>query len=130
MGIFDRLTTPAINEFKTFSPNGSIYAPNYVVNNSLPSSSLASLQSNLHAIDGDGVAEPGYSTGENGDVNREVFKQAQQYDDGHSDTLPNKSQLYLHKPRPTRYTSPTKDWVYVNYNSENTYLNSFKPGSK
>ncbi len=131
MGILERLLTPAISELGSFISNGSIYAPNYFAFFSLPKSQLATEQSNLHVYEsGERDPEPGYSTGENGDVNREVFKQARKYDDGHLYTLPDKSKLYLHKPRPTRYTSPNQDWVYVNYTSENKYLNSFTPENK
>lgn len=129
MGIFDRLTTPATAASRSFSPNGSIYAPNYVVNNSLPKSPLSTKQSKLHADNN----SAGYSTGDDNEINQEVFRQVQQYDDGHDFTLPNKEQLDYHIPKPSEiaYTIlPTSTRITPIYNSENTYLNSFKPGSK
>lgn len=130
MGILDRLTTPAINEFKTFSPNGSIYAPNYVVTNGkVPESPLSTKQSKLHAVDvGGGNAVPGYSTGDTDEINNEVISQAHQYDDGDSSfPLPGKGELDYHKPKATTYTSPNGNQVTVNYTSGRTYLMSFDP---
>jgi len=124
MGILDRLSTPAINEFKTFSPNGSIYAPNYIVTNGkVPESPLTTKQSKLHADNN----SAGYSTGEDDKINNEVFAQVQQYDDGHEFTLPGKGELDYHKPKATTYISPNGDQVTVNYTSGRTYLMSFDP---
>ena len=128
MGILDRLSTPAINEFKTFSPNGSIYAPNYIVTNGkVPESPLTTKQSKLHADNN----SAGYSTGDDDTINNEVISQAYQYDDGDdSFPLPGKGELDYHKPKSTTYTSPNGNQVTVNYTSGNTYLNSFKSGKK
>ena len=130
MGILDRLLTPATTkEAKSFSLNGSIHAPNYFAIFSLPKSPLTTPQSKLHAVDsGGGNAEPGYSIDViGGKYDSEVFTQAQRYDDGHEFALPNKGELYYHKPQSTNYLSPNGDQVNVNYTSENTYLKTFTP---
>jgi hypothetical protein len=125
MGILERLLTPAINEFKTFSPNGSIYAPNYIVTNGkVPESPLTTKQSKLHADNN----SAGYSTGDDDKINNEVISQAYQYDDGDdSFPLPGKGELDYHKPKETTYISPSGDQVTVNYTSGRTYLMSFDP---
>ena len=126
MGIFDRLTKLATTkEAKSYSPNGSIYAPNYVVTDGkVPESPLSTKKSKLHADDG--IA--GYSTGDDNKINNEVLTQAQQYDDGEdSFALPIKEKLHLHEPKSTTYISINRDQVTVNYTSERTYLMSFDP---
>jgi hypothetical protein len=130
MGILDKLLNPTISESGSFISNGSIYAPNYVVaNGDVPKSQLATPQSKLHAVDvGGGNAEPGYSIDViGGKYDSEVFTQAQRYDDGHEFALPNKGELYYHKPQSTTYLSPSGDQVTVKYTSENTYLKTFTP---
>jgi hypothetical protein len=128
MGILDKLLNPTISESGSFISNGSIYAPNYFAFFSLPKSQLATPQSKLHAVDvGGGNAVPGYSTGEDDTINKEVFTQAQRYDDGHEFALPDKGNLFYHIPQSTTYLSPSGDQVTVKYTSENTYLKTFTP---
>ena len=129
MGILDKLNQLATEKkLKELSPNGSIYAPNYIVDGAYPTSSLSTKLSKLHAVDiGGGNAVPGYSTGEDDKINNEVFTQVQQYDDGHDFALPGKGELDYHKPKATTYISPSGDQVTVKYTSENTYLKTFTP---
>ena len=129
MGIKDKLNQLATEKkLKELSPNGSIYAPNYIVDGAYPTSSLSTKLSKLHAVDiGGGNAVPGYSIGDDNTINNEVFTQAQQYDDGHDFALPGKGELDYHKPKATTYISPSGDQVTVNYTSGRTYLMSFDP---
>jgi len=121
MGILDRLkqlaTTP---EAKSHSPNGSEYAPNYVVNNPYPQNPLSTISSSLHA---DREGNPGYSL--NGAGLSEVQKLYNEYDDGSTYTLPPSSDL--DNPQATYYTDlQTGDKVTVLYTSKNKYLDSIK----
>jgi len=103
MGILDKLNKLATEEkFKTLSPNGSIYAPNYVVaNGDVPKSKLAGEESPLHAGK-DGTE--GYSL--NGNSSAEVTKLYNEYDDGIANALPNPTE-YENFPDPTgRFIPP------------------------
>ncbi len=101
MGLKDKLNKLAEDEkFKTLSPNGSIYAPNYIVNGAYPTSSLAGEESPLHASK-DGTA--GYSL--NGEKSAEVTTLYNGYDDGVSNTLPTPTVLE-NFPDPTGKFTP------------------------
>jgi hypothetical protein len=101
MGIKDKLNKLATKEpFITLSPNGSIYAPNYIVDGAYPTSSLAGEDSPLHASK-NGTA--GYSL--NIDRLAEVTKLYNEYDDGVSNTLPKPTE-YNTFPDPTGKFTP------------------------
>jgi hypothetical protein len=125
MGILDRLkqlaTTP---EAKSHSPNGSEYAPNYAVEGSLPSSSLAGKFSPLHAINNGALpSTEGYSL--NGNYVAAVMGLYFLYDDGQINTLPKPSKL--NDPQSTEYNDlQLGTTVTVLYTSKNNYLNSLK----
>ena len=123
MGILDRLTQLATTfEAKSHSPNGSEYAPNYVVSGSLPRLKLAGDESPLHATK-DG--KEGYSL--NGAKEKEVRELYNEYDDGMVNSLPSLDKLTLDNPQPTHYKDlQTGDPVTVLYTSKNNYLNSLK----
>jgi hypothetical protein len=101
MGLKDKLNQLATKEpFKTLSPNGSIYAPNYIVNGAYPTSSLAGEESPLHASK-NGTA--GYSLNGNGEA--DVTTLYNGYDDGVSNTLPKPTE-YDTFPDPTGKFTP------------------------
>jgi len=111
MGILDKLNKLATDEkLKTLSPNGSIYAPNYVVaNGDVPKSKLAGEESPLHASKN---GTEGYSL--NGEGVADVTKLYNEYDDGVVNTLPNPTN-YENFPDPTNtFTppyNPTKKYI-------------------
>ena len=89
MGIQDKLKKLATDDkLKTLSPNGSIYAPNYIVNDPLPTNKLTGANSPLHA-DQDG--NEGYSL--NGVILGGIDKLYSEYDDGVANKLPEPSKL-------------------------------------
>jgi hypothetical protein len=124
MGILDRLTKLATTkEAKSYSPNGSIYAPNFIVANSSEeelNQTLAGKFSPLHANQ-DG--SEGYSL--NGAMESDVRQLYNNYDNGTVNNLPLPSKL--NDPQSTTYISINRDQVTVNYTSERTYLMSFDP---
>jgi len=93
MGILDKLKKLADDEkLKTLSPNGSIYAPNYVADDPLPKSPLITQQSPLHYNpDNPNSTNEGYSL--NGYGSAEVTKLYNAYDDGVGNSLPPASTL-------------------------------------
>jgi hypothetical protein len=110
MGIKDKLNKLATDDkLKTLSPNGSIYAPNYVVDGAYPTSRLTSVNSPLHA-DQDG--NEGYSL--NGAILGEINKLYNAYDDGESNPLPEPSKLdnANNDPKFVSKYNPTKKYEY------------------
>jgi hypothetical protein len=121
MGIRSRLTQQATTtEAKSYSPNGSIYAPNYIVDGALPISKLVGDESPLHATrDG----KEGYSL--NGNNESDVRALYNEYDDGMGNALPPISTL--DNPKAIEYTDlQTLEKVTVLYTPTNTYEKSFK----
>lgn len=108
MGILDKLNKLATDDkLKTLSPNGSIYAPNYIVSGSLPTNKLAGDDSPLHASK-DG--KEGYSLNGNGEADITVLYNA--YDDGVANTL----------PKPSTYDDTNNDPNFVpTYNPTKKY---------
>ena len=114
MGILDKLNKLATDEkLKTLSPNGSIYAPNYVVaNGDVPKSKLAGEQSPLHFNPNDPGKE-GYSLNGNGEADVTALYNA--YDDGVVNAL----------PKPSTYDDANNDPKFVStYNSTKTYTDN------
>ena len=128
MGILDKLTKLATSpEAKSYSLNGSIYAPNFIVANSSEeelNQTLAGKFSPLHAINnGDLPSTEGYSL--NGAMEFDMRQLYNNYDNGTVNNLPPPSKL--NDPKSTEYNdlqSGTK--VTVLYTHENNYLNSLK----
>jgi hypothetical protein len=110
MGIKDKLNKLATDDkLKTLSPNGSIYAPNYVVNGAYPTSPLAGGDSSLHAgKDG----KEGYSL--NGEGVADVTALYNAYDDGEAYALPEPSKLddANNDPKFVSTYNPTKKYEY------------------
>ncbi len=121
MGILDRLTQLATtSEAKSYSPNGSTYAPNYIVAGALPKSKLAGEESPLHATKN---GEEGYSL--NGNNESDVRALYNEYDNGMSNTLPKPSKL--NDPQSTEYNDlQLGTTVTVLYTPTNTYEKSLK----
>jgi hypothetical protein len=111
MGILDKLNKLATDDkLKTLSPNGSIYAPNYVVDGAYPTSKLAGGDSSLHAgKDG----KEGYSL--NGEGVADVTALYNAYDDGVVNAL----------PKPSILDNANNDPNFVpTYNSTKTYTDN------
>ena len=121
MGILDRLSTKATTtEAKSHSPNGSIYAPNYTVNDTLPKSELAGEESPLHATKN---GEGGYSL--NGNKESDVRALYNAYDNEMTNALPPASTI--DNPKAIEYTDlQTGEKISVLYTPTNTYEKSFK----
>ena len=113
MGILDKLKQLATDDkLKTLSPNGSIYAPNYIVSGSLPTNKLASEQSPLHFNPNDPGKE-GYSLNGNGEADVTALYNA--YDDGVVNAL----------PKPSILDNANNDPNFVpTYNSTKTYTDN------
>ena len=114
MGILDKLKKLADDEkLKTLSPNGSIYAPNYVADDPLPKSPLITKQSPLHYNpDNPDSTNEGYLL--NGYGSTKVTKLYNAYDDGEAYALPEPSKLddANNDPKFVSKYNPTKKYEY------------------